>query len=112
MALYYGDEVSDMLWGISGMLRGSRALTFTYGFEERLFGVAEMNGGDQPCTIIDEMYPFLYEPYEMVPKFMEYMCYGQDECGLLSTVSFLRRNVGTMDKPIIRAGNMRADGVV
>ena len=113
VALYYDEEVSDMLWGVSGMLRGSRAITLTYGFEERLFGVAEANGADQQCTLVDSMYPFLYQPFEMVPKIFNYLCYGQDECGLIPTVSLLRRNVGTLEKPqIIRPGKLRADGVI
>lgn len=113
VALYYDEEASDMLWGISGFLRGSRAVTLSYGFEERLFGVAEANGSEQKCTLIDEMYPFLYQPFEMVPKIFDYICYAQDKCGLLPSISLLRRNAATMEKPpIIRTGNLRADGVL
>jgi len=115
VALYYESEASDMLWSVSGMLRGSRAITLTYGFEERLFGVGETCDPEQQCTLVDDadMFPFLYEPFIDIPKFQEYMCYAQDECGLLPSVSFLRRNVGKMEKPpIMRQGNLRADGVV
>jgi hypothetical protein len=115
VAIYYDAEASDMLWSISGMLRGSRAITITYGFEERLFGIAEASDPQEQCRLVDsqEMWPFLYEPFEDIPKFMEYMCYAQDECGLLPSVSFLRRNINAMEKPpVIRPGNLRADGVV
>lgn len=102
-----------MLWSVSGMLRGSRAITLTYGFEERLFAVAEASDPEQQCVLVDDMYLFLYEPFMGIPKFMEYMCYAQDECGLLPTASFLRRNAGTMEKPpIMLPGNLRADGVI
>ena len=95
------------------MLRGSRAITLTYGFEERLFGVAEASDPDQQCTLVDDMYPFLHAPFEDIPKFLEYLCYAQDECGLLPSASLLRRNVGKMDPPpIIRPGHLRADGVI
>lgn len=114
VALYYDEEASDMLWSISGMLRGSRAITLTYGFEERLFSIAEAS--DAQCQLVDdaEMWPFLYEPFEGIPKFMEYMCYAQDECGLVPSVNFVRRrNVNQMEKPPkIRPGNLRADGVI
>lgn len=104
-----------MLWSVSGMLRGSRAITLTYGFEERLFGIAEASDAQQQCQLVDdaEMWQFLYEPFEGIPKFMEYMCYAQDQCGLVPSVRFLRRNVGTIEKPpVIRPGNLRADGVI
>lgn len=104
-----------MLWAVSGMLRGSRAITLTFGFEERLFGAAEASDPEQQCTLLDdaEMFPFLYEPFIDIPKVNEYLCYAQDELGLLPSVSFLRRNVGTMEKPpVMRQGNFRADGVI
>ena len=112
VAMYYGDEVSDMLWGISGMLRGSRALTLTYGFEERLFGVAEATGSDSPlCTIDMSMYPFIHRPFEQSSMFLEYLCYAQDERGQLPGIQ-LPRTAATNTKPIIREGNLRADGVL
>jgi hypothetical protein len=113
VAEYYEPETSDMLWSISGYLRGSRAITMTYGFEERLFGVGEKSDPERQCTLIDEMYPFLYAPFEDIPKISEYLCYAKDECGLLPTVTLSRRGAGKMEKPpIIRQGNLRADGVV
>jgi hypothetical protein len=109
VALYYEEEVSDMLWTISGLLRGSRAITLTYGFEERMFGVAETI--KEQCVLIDHMYPFLYEPFQSVPSFLEYMSYAQDERGLLSTATFPRGSIDN-NKSIIRPGNLRADGVI
>lgn len=100
VALYYENEVSDMAWSISGMLKGSRAITLPYGFEERMFGVGEMAAGE-PCVLIDEMFPFLYEPFMEIPKFLEYMCYAQDEMGKLPATTFLRRAPNKMDKPPI-----------
>jgi hypothetical protein len=110
VALYYGEEVSDMVWQISGILRGMKALTLTYGFEERMFGIAEANGSEQPCAVIPEMFPYIYQEYTMAAMLNEYLCYAQDEIRLLDGVSFMRR-AGDI-KPIIRQGNMRADGVL
>ena len=113
VANYYEPEVSDMMWGISGFLRGSRAITLTYGFEERMFGVAEVVGSGQQCVLIEDMYPFLYEPFEGVPTFNEYLVYAQEECGLLPNANIPRQSASVMDKPpIIRQGNLRADGVI
>lgn len=94
------------------MLRGSRAITLTYGFEERLFGVGEASDPEQKCVLIDDMHPFLYELFADIPKVSEYLCYAQDELGLLPSVTLLRRG-GTLEKPpIMRPGALRADGVV
>jgi len=110
VGMYYGEEVSDMMWTISGLLRGGRAITLTYGFEERMFGVADTM--DEQCTLIDDMYPYLYEAFENVPAFQEYMCYAQDMRGLLLTANVPRRGYSDEKKPIIRSGNLRADGVI
>lgn len=115
VALYYDTEASDIAWEISGLLRGSRAITLTYGFEERMFGVAEARGSEVQCTLIDDpnMYPFLYEPFEMAKTFLEYLTYAQDECGLLSNISIFRKSATLMEKPpIMIQGNLRADGVI
>jgi hypothetical protein len=110
VATYYEEEVSDMLWTISGLLRGGKAITLTYGFEERIFGVAETL--NEQCILIDNMYPYLYEAFETVPAFQEYMCYAQDMRGLLLKAQVPRRGYSD-DKPsIIRQGNLRADGVI
>lgn len=110
VALYYGDEVSDMVWQISGILRGMKALTLTYGFEERIFGIAEATGTEQPCVVIPEMFPYIYEEYTMAAMLNEYLAFAQDEKGLLEGVSFLKRKADA--NPLIRQGNLRADGVI
>lgn len=51
VANYYEEEVSDMLWEISGTLRGWKAITLLYGFEERMFGFAERQKSQQ-CAIV------------------------------------------------------------
>jgi hypothetical protein len=110
VARYYGDEVSDIVWQISGILRGMKAITLTYGFEERIFGVAENTGSEKQCELVDEMFPYMYEAFEMASMVNEYLGYAQDERGLLQSVTLARKPVDT--KPIIREGNLRADGVV
>ena len=110
VALYYGDEFSDMVWQISGILRGMKAITMTYGFEERLFGVAENTGSETQCELVDDMFPFMFEAFEMASTVNEYLGYAQDERGLLQGVTLARKPVDS--KPIMRQGNLRADGVV
>lgn len=60
VGLYYGEEVSDMMWQISMQLRGMLAVTMTYGFEEWLFGFAEMRGTETQCTLDPIMYPYIF----------------------------------------------------
>jgi hypothetical protein len=113
VAMYYEEEVSDMLWEMSGYLRGSRALTMTYGFEERLLELAEARGDETPCTVVDHMYPYLFEPFGYCKKFTEYVTYAQAECGLFPTAVIERPSQTIMDRPpLIRPGNLRADGVI
>ena len=59
VASYYTEEVGDMVWDLSQLLRGWRAITLMYGFEERMYGAAEKSGADEPCTLIPEMYPYV-----------------------------------------------------
>jgi hypothetical protein len=115
VALYYDEEVSDMLWEISGLLRGWKALTLTYGFEERLFGVAENTGGDKPCTLLDDMYPFIWSNrvFTEGKTFNEYLWYAREERGLLQSVEFPpKRSNKDASSSIMRQGNFRADGVI
>jgi len=111
VALYYNQEVSDVVWGISSILRGGRAITLTYGFEERIFGVAEANGVDVTCELLDEeMYPYMYKQFELANEFLNYMHFAQEECGLLKGVSLPMKRSGGNE--IMRQGNLRADGVL
>ena len=61
VAKFYGEEAEDMLWELSGLLRGSLAVTLTYGFEERLFEVAEQRGGSSVCGLDEGMWTFTNE---------------------------------------------------
>jgi hypothetical protein len=49
VSLYFGEEVSDVVWEFSQLLRGWKAITLMYGFEERIFGVADST--DLDCTV-------------------------------------------------------------
>lgn len=113
VAKYYEEEVSDMVWEITNNLRGWKALTLTYGFEERLFGVAELSS--HQCTLVDELYPYIWGDtvFTESPMFLDYLWYAQQECGLLQTVQLPPRKEGDdRTSGIFRQGNMRADGVL
>ena len=110
VALYYGEEVSDMLWEISGALRGHLAVTLSYGFEERVFGVGE-NAEDEICELDEAMYPFLYDNALLNSKMLvQYLHYAKDELGTLANVEL---PISRGDKPsLMRQGNLRADGAI
>jgi len=110
VALYYEKEVSDILWGISTHLRGMKAITLTYGFEERMFAIGESSGSDEICVLNDDMFPFIYEEFLMVPLLNEYLSYAQDERGLLGNSSFMRQ--AGSGNPLLIQGNLRADGAI
>jgi hypothetical protein len=112
VALYYGDEVSDLVWEISGLLRGWKALTLTYGVEERLFGIAEGTGKDQPCTLVDEVYPWIWgnSVFQEGKMFMEYLRLAQEDKGLLPSITLPAAK--EEQATIMRQGNLRADGVI
>jgi len=112
VALYHGNEVSDMAWAISSNLRGRKALTLTYGFEERAFGIGETTNADVKCVVNGDMFPYLYEEFLLVPGLNEYLAYAQDECGLLSDITFIRINKSSTTKSIFLEGNLRADGAI
>lgn len=123
-ALYYGEEVSDMVWQMSTMLRGSLAITLSYGFEERMFTFAEKCGRDIPCELNEGNFQFcngviwelsktglsmgLGDP---APLHTEYIVYAVREKGMLQGLEF---PYAPMDQKlsIMRQGNLRADGVL
>lgn len=113
VANYYAEEVSDIVWEMSQLLRGWRAITLTYGFEERLLGVGESAGAGQPCAIVDEMYPFIWGiPTFLESKtFVEYLQYAQHDKGLLQAINLPQRTDADYTSHM-RQGNLRADGVV
>lgn len=112
VATYYSEEAADIVWEISAQLRGWKALTLPFGFEERIYGVAEANGSEQQCIVFNEMYQYIWG----VPVFLEsnmylqYLHYAQSEMSLLQGIQL---PLIDENKPsIMRKGNLRADGVV
>eukprot|EP00586_Coscinodiscus_wailesii_P018895 CAMPEP_0172515594 /NCGR_PEP_ID=MMETSP1066-20121228/269288_1 /TAXON_ID=671091 /ORGANISM="Coscinodiscus wailesii, Strain CCMP2513" /LENGTH=398 /DNA_ID=CAMNT_0013296709 /DNA_START=119 /DNA_END=1315 /DNA_ORIENTATION=+ len=125
VAEYYGDEVEEMVWQLSGLLRGAMAVTLTYGFEERMFEYALKMGKESVCEISDETFAFTNEVFldysskglkagfgDPAPMHTEYVAYAVDVRGLLKTVTVPDTNVEQTRKTIMRQGNLRADGVV
>ena len=113
VANYYEEEVSDILWQITGTLRGWKAITLLFGFEERIFGFAERQSSQQ-CTILDEWYPYIWgnKVFTNSPKYLEYLHYAKTEMGLLQTVDLPPMKEESELKNNMRQGNLRADGVV
>jgi hypothetical protein len=110
VALYYEPEVSDMLWEVTGKLRGMLAVTLLYGFEERLFGFAERRFGEQQCEIDEEMFPYTYcAPFDQSTMIVEYLNYAKDQRGLIPN-TYLR--TCSTQPSLMRQGNLRADGVI
>jgi len=114
VANYYNEEVGDMIWELSGLLRGWKALTLTYGFEERIYGIAEGTGDGQQCTLIDHMYPFIWgnHVYLQSKTFLEYLHYAQKESRLLQSVALPPISDDDDFQSKMRKGNLRADGVI
>jgi len=115
VAQYYGEEVSELLWEMASLLRGWKAITMLYGFEERLFGFAEARGGKERCTLdIDpNMYPYVWGSSVFLESksFVEYLQYAQIEKGLLQGVQLPNRTDADYSSKM-RQGVLRADGVV
>jgi hypothetical protein len=117
VATYYDEEVSDMVWQISQQLRGWKALTLTYGVEERMFGIAENTGSQVPCALIEEVYPHIWgnRVFTDSPLFLDYLWYAKENCGLLQSVELPNKRSAGADAAannIMRQGNLRADGVI
>jgi hypothetical protein len=113
VANYYGEEVSDVVWEMSQLLRGWRALTLLYGFEERIFGTAEFQGSGQPCELREEMYPYIWgNPVFLENRsYVDYLLYAQSQKGLLPNTALPDRADESYTSNM-RQGNLRADGVV
>jgi len=124
VAMYYGDEVTEMAWQMSTMLRGSLAITLSYGFEERMFMFAEKCGGNMPCILNEENFQFCNGVIwdlskkglsmgfgDPAPLHTEYLIYAMREKGMLQG---LELPYAPMEQKlsIMRKGNLRADGVV
>lgn len=113
VARYYGEEVSDLVWEMSQLLRGWKAITLMYGFEERLFGFAESAEADEPCRLDSRMYPFIWGNfvYLQSKSYVEYLTYAQQEKGLLPGIALpVREDDDYTSK--MRQGNLRADGKI
>jgi hypothetical protein len=115
VARYYEDEVSEIIWEFSQLLRGWKAITLLYGFEERILGLAESRGVDIPCTINEVMFPYIWgNPVYLQSKaYGEYLHYAQKEKKLILDVKLPDKSDAD-DSYIskMRQGNLRADGVV
>eukprot|EP00980_Cylindrotheca_fusiformis_P007071 scaffold1482_cov120-Cylindrotheca_fusiformis.AAC.13 len=114
VANYYEQEVSDMLWEVSGSLRGWKAVTLMYGFEERLFGVAENTGSGKQCELNEKMYPFIWgnRVFSDSPTINAYLWYAKENRGLLADIELPPKPADSEISSIMRKGNLRADGVI
>jgi len=114
VANYYEEEVSDILWELTGTLRGWKAITLMFGFEERIYGFAERQSS-QSCALVDEWFPYIWGNKVFIEsqKYLEYLHYAKSEIGLLQTVELPpMKEESELGKSIMRTGNLRADGVV
>ena len=114
VAYYYELEASDMMWELANNLRGGLAVTLIYGFEDRLFSLAEQRGKDVPCEVTDEMFNFMQNVFPgRNTMLLEYCNYAKDERGLLQ-VSDVPSVPSTLTElpSIVKRGNLRADGTI
>lgn len=114
VAMFYELEASDLMWELANNLRGGLAVTLIYGFEDRLFSIAEMRGKDDICELPDVMFDYSQNIFPGQCRMLkEYLNYAKDQCGLLQGV-----NVPPVPTqldglpPKTRQGNLRADGVI
>ena len=116
VAQYYEDEVSDMVWDLSQLLRGWRAVTLLYGFEERLLGTAEIRGAETPCQPLPDaaMYPYIWgmNVFQESQMVVDYLWYAQTEKGFLQGVQLPPQRADEDYTSHMRKGNLRADGVI
>eukprot|EP00804_Cyclotella_cryptica_P031320 CCRYP_011118-RA/>CCRYP_011118-RA protein AED:0.05 eAED:0.05 QI:588/1/1/1/1/1/3/140/321 len=112
VAMFFELEASDMMWEIANNLRGGLAVTLMYGFEDRLFSMAEMRGKDEPCELTDEMFDFVQNVFPGRNRMLlEYLNYAKDQRGLLQGVNVPPVPSQLSELPSkIRQGNLRADG--
>jgi hypothetical protein len=112
VAQYYNEEVGDIVWEFSQLLRGWKAITLTYGFEERILSVAESTGFGQLCTLKNEMFPFIWgnRVFLQSKTFVEYLNYAQTEKGCLQGI--VLPQIQDDNQSNMRKGNLRADGVI
>ena len=113
VAMFYELEASDMMWELANGLRGGLAVTLIYGFEDRLFSIAEMRGKDEICELSDMMFDYSLNIFPGQCRILkEYLNYAKDNCGLLQGVNVPQVPTQLEGLPKVRQGNLRADGVI
>jgi hypothetical protein len=112
VANYYEQEVSDMVWEITGSLRAWKAVTLLYGFEERLLGVGEQKTSQ--CTLVEDRFPFIWgnQVFLNSPKVLEYLHYAQSQFGAIPSIELPPTKEAGDLGTVLRQGNLRADGLV
>lgn len=114
VATYFDLEASDMMWELANGLRGGLAVTLIYGFEDRLFSIAEMRGKSEPCELLDNMFDHLQNVFPGNARMLlEYCNYAKDRRGLLqkSIVPPVPTELSELPSPV-RQGNLRANGII
>lgn len=114
VAMFYDMEASDMMWELANGLRGGLAVTLIYGFEDRLFSIAEMRGKDEPCELLDNMFDHQQNIFPgKCAMLKEYWNYAKDNRGLLQGVDVppIPTKLDELPSPV-KQGNLRADGVI
>ena len=114
VAYYYEQEASDMMWELANNLRGGLAVTLIYGFEDRLFGIAEQKGKDVKCELTDEMFNYQVNCFPgKNTMLLEYLNYAKEEKGLLQKSEVPSVPTGLSELPsLVKRGNLRADGKI
>eukprot|EP00970_Alexandrium_tamarense_P014154 scaffold3936_cov187-Alexandrium_tamarense.AAC.1 len=114
VAMFFELEASDMMWEIANHLRGGLAVTLIYGFEDRLFSIAEMRGKGEPCELNDNMFDYIQNVFPGRNRMLsEYCNYAKDKRGLLQGVNVPPVPSELTELPSkIRQGNLRADGTI
>lgn len=112
VASYYYEEVGDIVWEINAEMKGWKALTLLYGFEERIYGAAEQNGGQQQCIVFNEMYPYIWgnPVFLQSNMYLQYLHYAQSEMGFFPGIQL--PPIDENKPSVMRKGILRADGVV
>jgi hypothetical protein len=102
-----------MVWEMSQLLRGWKAITMMYGFEERIMGIGELADANQLCAISDEMYPFIWGNSVFLESkmFVAYLQFAQREKRLLQGIELPDKDDSDYTSNM-RQGILRADGVI
>lgn len=114
VAMFFDMEASDMMWELANGLRGGLAVTLIYGFEDRLFSIAEMRGKDEPCELMDHMFDHMQNVFPGQCRMLwEYCNYAKDKRGLLKDVKVppIPTELSELPSPV-KQGNLRADGII